>query len=87
MTSEALSSIRELDSRVSDGIHVKLLWCQDGGGLWVDVADARSQEAFSIQLREGDRPLDVFHHPYAYAYQRGISTRVEPSHVDERLAA
>jgi hypothetical protein len=27
-------------------------------------------EDFTVKLREGDRPLDVFHHPYAYAAAR-----------------
>jgi hypothetical protein len=39
MTAETLTSIRELDSRVSGGIQVRLLWCKHDGRLWVPVID------------------------------------------------
>jgi hypothetical protein len=67
MTHENPMSTRELDSRSNDGIHVRLLWCGDDGRLWVDVLDSKAGEAFSVDVHDGERPLDVFHHPYAYA--------------------
>jgi hypothetical protein len=33
----------------------------------VAVTDTKSGEAFELPLRDGERALDVFHHPYAYA--------------------
>ncbi|MBI5103809.1 MAG: hypothetical protein HZB46_02245 [Solirubrobacterales bacterium] len=58
---------RELDHRISDGIEVRLLWREHDGAVRVSVADARSGESFCVEVREGERALDVFHHPFAYA--------------------
>ena len=55
---------------MSDGIHVRLLWCEQDGRLWVSVLDTKSQEAFCLEVSERDRPRDVFHHPFAYAADR-----------------
>jgi hypothetical protein len=67
MTPEMLTSIRELHRRVNDGIQVRLLWCQETGRLFVAVNDHKAGEAFSVEVPEGKRPLEVFDHPYAYA--------------------
>ncbi|HEX3616343.1 MAG TPA: hypothetical protein VHU61_07380 [Solirubrobacteraceae bacterium] len=67
MNLESLTSIRELDSRVGDGLHVRLWWNESNGEVWVSVLDTRSGEALSIAVAQGQRPLDVFHHPFAYA--------------------
>ena len=64
---EFLLTARELDSRVSDGIHVRLLWNEPDDSVLVSVADHRTGDAFTLPVRTGQRPLDVFHHPYAYA--------------------
>jgi len=32
--------------------------------------DGRTGDAFSVEVRDGERALDVFHHPYAYAATR-----------------
>jgi hypothetical protein len=58
---------RELDSRCSDGIEVRLLWRAADGQVLVSVTDTKTGDAFEVPVREGDRPLEVFHHPYAYA--------------------
>lgn len=62
---------RELDSRTSDGIRVRLLWHPRDGHASVAVEDTKTGEAFELRVRDGDRALDVFHHPYAYAALRG----------------
>jgi hypothetical protein len=62
----------ELLTRIADGIHVRLLWNRGDGRATVAVADARSGEEFSVEVREGDRALDIFHHPFAYAAWRRI---------------
>jgi hypothetical protein len=61
---------RELDSRISDGIHVRLLWCRRTDRVAVEVDDAKTGEAFTVDVGAGERALDVFHHPYAYAALR-----------------
>lgn len=61
------ASPRELDSRASDGIHVRLLWNPTDGHVSVAVHDSKTDEAFELVVGEGERAHDVFHHPYAYA--------------------
>jgi len=61
---------RELDSRTTNGLHVRLLWSHDEQRLAVTVNDSNTGDAFVIHVREGERALDVFHHPYAYAARR-----------------
>jgi hypothetical protein len=75
MNAQIVQHMRELDSRISDGIHVRLLWCDRANRVTVAVADAKTGDAFTIDVGEGERPLDVFHHPYAYAALHGIETR------------
>jgi hypothetical protein len=67
MTTDSNHTLRELDQRVSDGIDVRLLWRPQDDVAIVSVLDARTGESFDIEVREGQRALDVFHHPYAYA--------------------
>jgi hypothetical protein len=76
--------LRELDHRTNDRIDVWLLWSEDDGKVLVAVADDKSGDRFTIEVREGERALDVFHHPYAYAAYYGIDTRGE-SHDDDVL--
>ena len=68
--------MRELDHRSSDGIDVRLLWCARDDRLLVAVSDARTGEAFSVEVRDHARALEVFHHPYAYAARREITRAV-----------
>jgi hypothetical protein len=71
----------ELDHRTSDRIDVWLLWRVRDDQVLVAVADDRTGERFRIEVRAGERALDVFHHPYAYAAWRGIDTRSESRQV------
>jgi len=73
MTATATTLTRELDHRISDGIEVRLLWRAHDGAVLVAVSDARTGEAFSVEVGEGERALDVFHHPFAYAARRAAS--------------
>jgi hypothetical protein len=68
-------SIRELDSRGSDGITTRLLWAEADGRLFVDVSDAKTGDAFSLEVHDHSCALDVFHHPYAYAACRSARAR------------
>ena len=74
MSTHTSHLIRELDTRESDGIEVRMLWRAQDDRVLVAVADSRTGEAFSVEVRAGERALDVFHHPYAYAAARGIDT-------------
>lgn len=66
----AAAGPRELDSRISDGIDVRLLWHPTDGHVSVAVHDRKTDETFDLAVREGERARDVFHHPYAYAASR-----------------
>ena len=71
---------RELDSRVSDGIHVRLLWHPADGHVSVAVHDRKTDEAFELAVDKDERARDVFHHPYAYATgRRGASVASGPA--------
>lgn len=75
MTAQLLDTMRELHSRINDGIRVRMLWSEHDGRVAVAVSDARTGDEFAIEVRRGERALDVFHHPYAYAACRGVDTR------------
>lgn len=66
MTAEALTSMREVDSRTNDGIHVRMLWSQDDGRVVVSVDDTRTGQTFSVEVPQDARAIEVFHHPFAY---------------------
>jgi len=48
-------------------IHVQLLWRPRDNRVSVAVSDTKTREAFELEVRHGQRALDVFRHPYAYA--------------------
>jgi hypothetical protein len=64
---EHLTSMRELNYRLVNGLQVQLWWDPETDCVWVSVHDARTGNRFLIEVRDGERPLDVFHHPFAYA--------------------
>jgi hypothetical protein len=64
--SPALSELRELASRESDGINVLLLWHPRENALTVEVGDARIGDGFQLAVAP-ERALDAFYHPFAYA--------------------
>ena len=70
MTTHTTAELRELDHRASDGIDVRLLWRPSDDRALVAVSDAKTGEAFTIEVGAGQRALDVFHHPFAYAPTR-----------------
>ena len=65
--SHTATDMRELNSRSSDGIHVRLLWRERDGRVVVSVVDTKLGDDFEVEVRAKDRAVDVFHHPYAYA--------------------
>jgi hypothetical protein len=73
MTTEALTYFpEELAVREQDGTTVTLFWTRATNAVAVQVIDNRNGESFELVLGPGDPPLDVFHHPYAYAAARGL---------------
>ena len=76
-------TFRDLDHRRNDRIDVWLLWREPDNQVIVAVADEKTGDRFTIEVREGERPLDVFHHPYAYAAWHGVEISAEP---EPRLA-
>jgi hypothetical protein len=80
---------RELDHRSFDAISVTLAWDTVTDRAVVTVADARTDDAFEIEVRSDERALDVFRHPYAYAAHRRSGTQPErrSSHEQEGAGA
>jgi hypothetical protein len=74
MSVSILTTARELHSRVSDGIHVRLMWSDDDGRLWVSVCDRKRNDEFSVDVRDRSRALGVFRHPFSYAAYYGVGT-------------
>jgi hypothetical protein len=70
MTATTTQLMRELDHRSSDGIDVRLLWCERDGRVLVAVNDAKTGEAFTVEVREGENAMNVFNHPFAYSDRR-----------------
>ena len=57
--------VRELDSRVQEGLEVTLFWDPGANRVFVVVADACADEWFRVDVDAADA-LDAFRHPYAY---------------------
>ena len=85
MITSTPTTIRELDSRVNDGIAVRLLWRAVDDRLLVAVTDSKRQEEFCVEVRDSSRALDVFHHPYAYAAHHGV--QAHGTGAEERVSA
>jgi hypothetical protein len=60
-------SVKELHQRENDGLNVRLLWDEQTNDVWVDVVDAKAGGAFIVPVNKGESPMEVFHHPFAYA--------------------
>jgi len=60
-------TMTELDRRINDGIDVRLLWSAGDGRVVVAVDDAKTGDSFTVEVRERDKALEVFRHPYALA--------------------
>ena len=78
--------MRELHSRLNDGIHVQLLWDGDDEQLVVSVTDVRTGGAFCLEVREGEQAMEVFHHPYAYAAWHGVETPTKPAFSEPEIS-
>ena len=70
--------IRELDTRISDGIYVRMLWHLDDGRVSITVDDAKTGEAFELVVRDGERALDAYHHRPPIQPNAVLATRRRP---------
>ena len=70
MTVHNIACARELDSRSSAGIDATLFWHPGDDRLWVAVNDRATGDSFTVDIRAGDRALDVLRHPHAHAVAR-----------------
>ena len=61
-----------LASRENTGIRVTLLWAVDTNTTAVLVRDDSTNDQFELLVEPEANPIDVYHHPYAYAAWRGI---------------
>ena len=55
---------RELNERTGDGMTVKLFWDPSADQCYVSVVS--EFETFIVMVHEGQKPMDVFNHPFAY---------------------
>jgi hypothetical protein len=70
------ASPRELDSRTSDGIHVRLLWHPADGHVSVAVHDSKTGEELELTVGADQNAREVYLHPYAYAASSGPAADV-----------
>jgi hypothetical protein len=61
------STIHELNHRRNDGIDVTMFWDSATDQVTVAVNDVKRGDAFEIFVLPGERAMDVFTHPFAYA--------------------
>lgn len=66
MTTTTATTLRELDHRSGNGIHVSLLWDSATGRVTVELYDEALDEALEFEAPP-HRALDAFNHPFAYA--------------------
>jgi hypothetical protein len=66
----------ELAHRQQHGNSVTLFWTCGTTICAIEVVDFRNDVSFEFVLDPHEPPLDVFHHPYAYAAKRGLGLGV-----------
>ena len=59
----------------SEGIEGALLWSRPTNEVRVTVYDSKRCEYFELTVPPGGNPLDVFHHPFAYAAHHRVERR------------
>ena len=62
----------ELAHRAGDGVEIRLFWHRPTNCVFVTVLDSRTGESFQLDF-PGDRALEAFYHPYAFAADRGLA--------------
>ena len=75
------NTIRELAQRRNDGLDIRLLWDSATDRVSVALHDGKTGEGFEVEVGPGERALDVFHHPFAYAAFRDAAKKRSPQYV------
>jgi hypothetical protein len=65
-TATGQKEARELASRESGGLAVRLVWHPSDNAVTVSVADSRTGDRFQLAV-DRTHALDAFYHPFAYA--------------------
>jgi hypothetical protein len=78
MTPSTATTTRELAHRRNDGLDIRLLWDSATDRVLVALNDAKTGEGFEVTVGPGERALDVFHHPFAYAAVRNAAKQRSP---------
>jgi hypothetical protein len=86
MTETQTIEFEELHDRTSNGIHVRLLMrAVEPPEFRVDVNDFNKGESFSVPVRDGQRPMEVFTHPFVYAASRAVEASTQLAPVQEAM--
>jgi hypothetical protein len=78
----AITTIRELAQRRNDGLDIRLLWDSTTDRVSVALHDGKTGEGFEVEVGRGERALDVFHHPFAYAAFREAAKKRAPQYAE-----
>lgn len=76
-----ITTIRELAHRRNDGLDIRLLWDSATDRVTVGLQDGKTGEGFEVEVGPGERALDVFHHPFAYAAFRDAARKRSPQYA------
>ena len=74
--------VRELAHRRNDGLDIRLLWDSAVDRVSVSLHDAKTGEGFEVEVGPGERALDVFNHPFAYAAVRAAAKKRTREYVE-----
>jgi hypothetical protein len=77
-----ITTIRELAQRRNDGLDIRLLWDSATDRVSVALHDGKTGEGFEVEVGPGERALDVFHHPFAYAAFRDAAKKRTPQYAE-----
>jgi hypothetical protein len=77
-----ITTIRELAQRRNDGLDIRLLWDSATDRVSVALHDGKTGEGFEVEVGRGERALDVFHHPFAYAAFREAAKNRAPQYAE-----
>jgi hypothetical protein len=77
-----ITTIRELAQRRNDGLDIRLLWDSATDRVSVALHDGKTGEGFEVEVGRGERALDVFHHPFAYAAFREAAKKRAPQYAE-----
>jgi hypothetical protein len=77
-----ITTIRELAQRRNDGLDIRLLWDSATDRVSVALHDGKTGEGFEVEVGPGERALDVFHHPFAYAAFRDAAKKRAPQYAE-----